>query len=94
MARTAANHKKVAAAAKKAGGADKAKGAGAVKRTRTLTKAEQANRKLRESGWYMHPKLHRYVHSTKAGRERFPCAPLPASCSSRSKLRTSSAARP
>ena len=70
MARTAANLKKVAAAAKKAGGADKAKGAGAVKRTRTLTKAEQANRKLRESGWYMHPKLHRYVHGTKAGRAR------------------------
>ena len=73
MARSAANTAKVKAAAAKAGPASKAKKA-TGKRTRTLTKAQQANRALRNAGWYLHPVTHSYVKATPAGRKKMVAA--------------------
>lgn len=73
MARSAANTAKVKAAAAKAGPASNAKKA-TGKRTRTLTKAQQANRALRNAGWYLHPVTHSYVKATPAGRKKMVAA--------------------
>lgn len=73
MARSAANTAKVKAAAAKAGPASNAKKA-TGKRTRTITKAQQANRALRNAGWYLHPVTHSYVKATPAGRKKMVAA--------------------